>query len=280
MPAHLIRELHGDRALNEMMTSATNSWTARIARADALSAGSDSSAALVRFYGRLLRGQQHVNAGLVARPPTGIEDGIERVIDTATPLLQAVAEHGPDPLRATAKEMEHGSRAQLRDVLLEYWQSRSDRLFFAKALLQPYAEWLVRDRRDVLLGVPAAGDDRCPNCGGPPQLSIIEGSPATAGGGSSRLLQCATCLTAWPFRRVHCPSCGNEDERRLGYYDAPAFPHVRVDACEACGRYLKTIDLGRRGVAVPLVDEIASAPLDVWAAERGYVKLELNLIGL
>jgi len=53
-----------------------------------------------------------------------------------------------------------------------------------------------------------------------------------------------------------------------------------VDACDTCKRYLKTVDLTRLGLAVPLVDEVAGAPLDVWARERGYEKLELNLVGL
>jgi formate dehydrogenase maturation protein FdhE len=33
------------------------------------------------------------------------------------------------------------------------------------------------------------------------------------------------------------------------------------------------------GLAVPLVDEVASVPLDLWAAEHGYKKLEANLMG-
>ena len=44
--------------------------------------------------------------------------------------------------------------------------------------------------------------------------------------------------------------------------------------------YLKTVDLTRQGNAVPLVDEVAGAPLDLWAREHGYHKIELNLIGL
>jgi formate dehydrogenase maturation protein FdhE len=43
---------------------------------------------------------------------------------------------------------------------------------------------------------------------------------------------------------------------------------------------LKTIDLGRLGLAVPLVDEVAGATLDVWARSHGYEKIELNLVGL
>ena len=78
---------------------------------------------------------------------------------------------------------------------------------------------------------------------------------------------------------VTCPYCGEEDERKLAYFQSPAFPHVRVDACDSCRRYLKNVDLTKLGLAVPLVDEIAAAPLDAWAREHGYEKIELNLVG-
>jgi len=34
------------------------------------------------------------------------------------------------------------------------------------------------------------------------------------------------------------------------------------------------------GHADPIVDEIASAPLDLWARDRGYAKLQKNLLGM
>ena len=71
-----------------------------------------------------------------------------------------------------------------------------------------------------------------------------------------------------------------EDERKTGYFHTPAFDHLRLDACESCKHYLKTVDLTKLGLAVPLVDEVAGAPLDLWARERGYEKIELNLLGL
>jgi formate dehydrogenase maturation protein FdhE len=40
------------------------------------------------------------------------------------------------------------------------------------------------------------------------------------------------------------------------------------------------VDLTRLGHAQPLVDEVAAAPLDLWAVEHGYTKIALNLIGL
>jgi len=77
-----------------------------------------------------------------------------------------------------------------------------------------------------------------------------------------------------------CAYCGEEDEQRLAYYQAPGLDHLRVDVCETCRRYLKTVDLTRLGTAVPLVDEVAGAPLDLWAREQGYEKVAVNLVGL
>jgi formate dehydrogenase maturation protein FdhE len=53
-----------------------------------------------------------------------------------------------------------------------------------------------------------------------------------------------------------------------------------VDACESCHTYLKTIDLSKSGLAVPVVDELATIPLSLWAQEKGYRKLQPNLFSL
>jgi FdhE protein len=59
----------------------------------------------------------------------------------------------------------------------------------------------------------------------------------------------------------------------------PVFPHVRVDACDSCHRYLLSIDLAADPAAVPIVDELAALPLDLYARERGYSKIIPNLMG-
>jgi FdhE protein len=50
--------------------------------------------------------------------------------------------------------------------------------------------------------------------------------------------------------------------------------------CETCGRYIKIIDLRKDPAAVPVIDDLATVPLDLWAIERGYEKIELNLAGI
>src|SRR2546426_207064 len=89
-------------------------------------------------------------------------------------------------------------------------------------------------------------------------------------------LICATCLSSWQFRRVVCVNCGEERPAKLGYFHTPEYDHIRIEACDTCKHYIKGVDLTRLGFAVPLVDEVAAAPLDVWARAHGYAKIELN----
>ena len=246
-----------------------------------LAARADATRPLLVFYGQLLglqkdcyetlqRGERRLSGSL------GRDLAIVR--RCAPPLLNAVAIGGPKPLADEARRLLDGGEPAVDSMLLERWRTPSDRQFFAKALLQPYAQSLAERRTPPIDRDMSPGERACPFCGGAPQVSILQSANDADGGG--RQLLCATCFTAWPLRRVCCAHCGAEDERELGYFHSPAFDHLRVDTCEICKRYIKTVDLTRLGLAVPVVDEVAGAPLDVWARERGYEKMELNLIGL
>ena len=98
------------------------------------------------------------------------------------------------------------------------------------------------------------------------------------GHGSKRTLLCGLCLTEWDYLRLVCPACGEREFDALPVFTAEQFPHVRIETCETCRTYLKTIDLTKDGLAVPPVDDIATVSLDVWARERGYVRLRPNLL--
>jgi FdhE protein len=87
------------------------------------------------------------------------------------------------------------------------------------------------------------------------------------------------CAHEWNFRRIYCPACGEEREPQMAFYSAPEIAHVRVDVCDTCHTYLKSIDLTKTGLAVPVVDELATIPLDLWARQHGYDKLQINLLG-
>ena len=260
------------------------SWQQRIDRAGQLAAVGGAAGPLLVFYGKLLHAQQRISNAIKARTawrPCGSlgRDG-PAVAATAPLVFHEVAQSGSEPMAVEARQLLGGSESEVVELLLAYWRTRSDRQFFAKAIMQPYADLLAE------LGIAPSdaerprGGHRCPLCGGAPQVSVLQSPGDVSGEGGGRALVCATCLGTWPFRRVLCPSCGEEDERKLGYFQSPSFEHLRLDVCETCGHYIKTVDLTRIGIAVPIVDEVAGAPLDLWARGRGFEKIELNLVGL
>jgi FdhE protein len=100
------------------------------------------------------------------------------------------------------------------------------------------------------------------------------------GHGSRRSLVCGFCLTERPFVRGMCPECGERRFDRLAVYRSEALPSAQVDGCDTCRTYVKTIDLTRDGTAVPIVDDLATVPLDLWAREQGYHRLRPNLLRL
>jgi FdhE protein len=145
--------------------------------------------------------------------------------------------------------------------------------FFAQALLQPYAEFLAAG------GNPASGDTSssvCPFCGSKPQLAILR----PEGDGAKRFLLCSLCATEWLYRRVICPNCGEENKDHLPVFSAQEFDYVRLHACNTCHTYIKAIDLSKNGNAVPVVDELATVSLNLWAQENNYHKLLPNLFGV
>jgi formate dehydrogenase maturation protein FdhE len=104
----------------------------------------------------------------------------------------------------------------------------------------------------------------CPLCGGDPELAVLV---APAG---QRFLICVRCTGRWPFDESACPFCLNDDRRRLTALAGPD-RRYRIDACDACLRYLKTYDeRGADRPVLPGIDTIATLPLDAAAMQRGY----------
>ena len=259
----------------------SNFWNKQIERADHLAAESSGSKELLTFYAQLLRAQAEFYDSLRSRrdwlPSGDLEMDLPVIRSSMSALLESVARHGPTSLASEAQALLTSDA--IIDQLLDYWRNPSDTQFFAKALLQPYARWLVETKTPPAGRELAGGERTCPFCGGRPQLSFLQSKESTAESGN-RDLVCANCLSSWQFRRMVCAGCGEERPAKLGYFHSPEFDHVRIEACDTCHHYIKGIDLTRLGLAVPLVDEIYAAPLDLWAREHGYTKIELNLVGV
>ena len=261
----------------------TTFWDKQIERADHLAQESSGAKELLAFYAQLLRAQKEIYESLRGRedwlPSGDLARDLIVVVSAASGLLECVARHGPDSLATEAQTLLASEPDLMIQEVFNYWRSPSDTQFFAKAVLQPYMR-LLAETSTLPIGRELAGGNRtCPFCGGAPQLSFLISKESSSESGNRDLL-CATCLSTWEFRRVICANCGEEQPAKLGYFHSPEFDHIRIEACDSCKHYLKGIDLTRLGLAVPLVDEIYGAPLDLWAREHGYRKIELNLVGL
>jgi FdhE protein len=279
---------------------AKSPWQQRIRRAEHLAAQHPYAAEILGFYVQVARFQEGLyqrlergSAGVPPAVPSASSGQAERASrplsgqkdDAATTTLLAsfpqflslVEQKAPAPLAQTAHELHASDPNSWRDLFTDCWthiDSPTDpKEFLVLAFFQPYAEFA---RSQANLHLEGYTSLLCPFCNRKPAVGILR----PQGDGGSRSLLCGVCLTEWGFRRLVCAGCGEEDHAKLPVYTAAELPYIRVECCDTCRTYIKTIDLTKNGLAEPLVDELASVPLNLWAQEHGYAKLNPNLLGM
>jgi FdhE protein len=251
--------------MDQLSARLADLWERRIERAANLEGEIPAAAGLLRFYRVIAQFQQEIAGKNLPPGPFSVHPAqIPKVLHHYPARLLLVLErHAPPQLASAARGM-FGT---------DDWDPADPApRFVARAVVQPYAESCARRAHSV----PESRTPDCPFCGERPVCSVLR----PEGEGGRRSLVCSLCFTEWEFNRVRCPVCAGEDKDRLPVYTAEQFPHIRIEACDNCNTYVKCIDLTRNGLAVPEVDEIAAVALDVWAAGKGYAKLQPNLLGL
>ena len=201
-------------------------------------------------------------------------------------FCRGIPETAPEPIARAARAVAAAGRETGTDLLLALltgsgFQTPAAALacdpaplaFLPRGFLSPLAEALSH----LVTPAGSARTPTCPQCGWPPQVSVLDDEPDAQG---TRRLVCALCAAAWVFPRAICPGCGTSGDEGLQFHVHDALPHVRVEACKTCRRYLKSVDLRVLGVAEPLVDDLATPELDLWAAEQGLEKIAPNVLGL
>jgi FdhE protein len=107
----------------------------------------------------------------------------------------------------------------------------------------------------------------CPICGSEPFMAELKKEGA-------RFLLCSCCGFEWRFNRLKCPFCENDNHEKLRYFytdqEASAY---RIDVCDGCKRYIKTIDTEQLGEEViPIIEDAGTLFLDVIAQNAGFKK--------
>jgi hypothetical protein len=276
-------------------------WAAHRTRAEALRDRQPYATQMLTLYLALLDAWEEAWRHARANPPEAHELAgwaAERVLPR---VVSATSRAGPHPLATAVNELCASGAAE---SLLTGWLAGEE--------LAPVERYLARAvLRGPLEAVDAAtacapdasprGGRNCPACGGPPQFSFRTDADDRLVSGR-RYLSCARCGTSWSFSGSTCAGCGetsgaartvfaeHRDGPVVGRRDAvpthgegtsapPRFPHLRIEACNSCSRYLVDVDLGLDARAIPEVDELTALPLDLFATERGFTKIAPNLMG-
>jgi hypothetical protein len=279
-------------------------WDRRIRRANELTSSYTFAAEGLLFYARLATFQksfyQEIQKTLADSPKTSSDRPLRDELDLFLLLpnfpgfLSVIQQIAPVPLAQAAAGLAQKGPAGWQHAIEDFWQGDFETVaavddmepvrggdlcdaipshrLLAWMFLQPYAEYLADYRESAIVdGTPST----CPLCGSKPIVGVLR----SEGDGAKKSLICMLCAHEWSFRRIYCPACGEEREPQMAYYSTPEIAHVRVDVCDTCHTYLKSIDLTKTGLAVAVVDELATIPLDLWAREHGYEKLQINLLG-
>lgn len=251
-------------------------------RAEALARESSVAAEPLRFAAGLYRVQGAVAAAIqalhAARPLSGrLETDGARLLEPLRAVHRHATELAPPPLAAIARQRLEDPPEVAQARLSVFWNGTRDERedFLSRAALRPYVEVLVRN--NVPVDRPKTGPV-CPHCGGQPWVAARRGLPNSHG--AQRLLLCALCGSEWAVNRIRCPLCQEENPDRLPAFSTDRYPAARIEACETCHRYLKSIDLTVDGNAIPEVDDLVSVGLDLWAAEQGFARIEPGLAGV
>ncbi len=237
------------------------------------------------FYVRILTAQKKLaDAFAAAGPEPRQGEDLRALLSGRVPtaefpfFLAAMSQASPAPVAEAARELLREDETRWQNLLADHRDGNSSldaahpHSLLAHAYLQPWAEWLTQKAR-----LPYKYErPTCPFCDSSP----VAGALHPEGYGARRTLICSLCSAEWDYQRVLCPACGEDRGEFLPVFTAPEYAHVRLEACESCKTYIKSVDLTQFGLAVPVVDELAAVPLSLWAQEHGYRKLHPNLFGL
>jgi formate dehydrogenase accessory protein FdhE len=255
------------------------SYADRRSRAVELAERYDFAREPLALYGAVAEAQERAFERAGADRPS-VEDLAAYVVRAALPdVMSAVMTAGTETLReAVLLRFHEGDLERMVTSWLRGEAQDGTDVFLSRAATAPVLEALpYLSQGENPLQPPQ--ERFCPRCGGSPQVSVFIDSGEALVTGQRRLV-CARCANEWVYPRMTCVACGEAESSKLVVLaDPQRLPHLRIDACERCKRYIVSVDARLEGHAVPVVDEIAAIPLDIAAAERGFTKVTPNLMG-
>lgn len=143
-------------------------------------------------------------------------------------------------------------------------------VFLARNSIKPIYEAYAKELKDYV-DQERWWKGYCPICGSEPYIAELKSEGGAEG---ARFLVCSSCGYEWRFNRLKCPFCENDNHEKLRYfYTEKEGKAYRIDVCEKCKRYIKTVDVAALDVDfLPLLEDIGTLHLDILAKKEGYTK--------
>lgn len=261
--------------------------------------------AILDFYQKVREAQEHAKASLKCEPlllkkewkeflakqgfPLLEKKGFPLDIDVSFSLFQSLCRIGREANPRMADEVKKTEEAilnkklDLKRVLRESHckekiEQSADDLGFDRKIFQFLIENAVRPSIEAAVeqlrnefDVKDWTRGYCPMCGSLPFLSLMK---EEAG---KRHLLCSCCGYQWRIERLICPFCSNDHHESLHYFYGEGEESFRMDLCDQCHHYIKTIDLRTLPESDPYLEDIATLYLDLIASQKGYRRPVPNL---
>jgi len=136
-------------------------------------------------------------------------------------------------------------------------------VFFVHSSLQPSIRTGV-EQLSCEIETDSWMKGQCPICGSLPSLSVLKEEVG------KRFLLCSYCGHLWRIDRIICPFCNNTDQESLQFFYTEEEKTHRVDLCDKCHQYIKTIDQRTLGETDLPLEDLATLHLDLTASKKGY----------
>lgn len=192
--------------------------------------------------------------------------------DKANPKLMQAGQKLGECMQQNEKAIEEGLHLVLTDDVdgierlgNQLGLEKEILAFFLYNSLLPSIEKHVSQLSDLLPEADGqANAVTCPVCASKPGLSFLSET-------GQRYLICGFCRHQWSVKRVLCAHCGNSSSESISYFYTEEEKAYRVNTCEGCKTYIKTVDVRelKRDFYPPL-ESIVTAHLDIRAQELGY----------
>ncbi len=193
-----------------------------------------------------------------------------QIAKDANPLLAEQVKKIKEALDNKKIDLKDLFKDKIRDQKLEQMSNQLGLdqkafLFFIQESMRPSIEAGVEQLRPEV-NAETWLKGYCPICGSLPSLSLLKEEEG------KRYLLCSYCGYQWRTDRLICPFCNNKEQESLHYFYGEGEEAHRIDLCEKCHQYIKTIDIRRIEDSDPLLEDLATLHLDILASKKRYKK--------